>query len=215
MGSDEGYGCWKPYASSLDFKKLNFQRLKGVVELNQIGMAHRGRGTDGKISRSLYAHYERPMSASSERMIFGAKDIARSIGAEQAMGFEVVAANSSVLPGTPPSSYWSVLNGDVDGGSTAIPGVVLTDHPEEYGNKWYHSVYDSYYNDLNVEQICMVSQFGDVLNVHFAANRERECDCECAVAVFCALNRRPLCTRVYYTKCLCATPQITTRALCR
>merc|ERR550525_226359 len=90
-------------------------------------------------------------------MIDDAQSIATSISTEQSMGFEVLPANSTALPGTPPSAYWSILNGDVERGSTSIPGVVLTDHPEAYRNKWYHSVYDSYYNNLNVEQICMAA----------------------------------------------------------
>ena len=139
----------------MDFLKLNFSKIKAVVELNQIGMAHRG--SDNMISRTLYAHYERPMSAESERMIENAKEIASNISMEQSMGFEVLSANSSGLPGTPPSAYWSFLNGNVDGNSTLIPGIVLTDHAEQYRNNWYQSEYDSYYNNLNVEQICMVS----------------------------------------------------------
>ena len=49
------------------------------------------------------------------------------------------------------------MNGNIDEGSLDIPGIVLTDHPKEYRNKWYHSVYDSYYNNLNIEQICMAA----------------------------------------------------------
>ena len=78
------------------------------------------------------------------------------------MGFNVVAANSDDLPGTPPSSYWSFLNMINATNLTiplnfTIPGIVFTDHEKEYKNKWYHSVYDSYYNNLNIEQICMTS----------------------------------------------------------
>ena len=155
--SENGYGCWKPYASSLDFKKLNFSKIGGVVELSQIGMAQQNE--NGQIARTLYAHYERPMGERTASMVADAKHIASSISSEQSMGFGVETANSSDLPGTPPSAFWSFLNGNVDGSpsSLSMPGIVLSDHSEEYRNKWYHSVYDSYFNALNLEQICMAS----------------------------------------------------------
>eukprot|EP01083_Nonionella_stella_P000200 626_1 len=144
-----GNGCWQPYVSSMDFLKLNFSHISAIVELNQIGMAHKN-ANDNKVTRTLYAHYERNTNTSSQQLIDYAQAIARSISIEQSMGFGVESANSSDLPGTPPSSYWSFLNEKSD-----IAGIVLTDHPKEYRNKWYHSVFDSYYNNLNIEQICM------------------------------------------------------------
>lgn len=38
-----------------------------------------------------------------------------------------------------------------------IPGVILSDYHSKYSNKWYHSIYDSYYNSLDMEQICMTA----------------------------------------------------------
>lgn len=164
---DSGYGCWQPYASSLDFKKLNFSNIVGIVELSQIGMAEvKGDGDGDKVQRIIYAHYERNQDAAASTqvasMMHDAAWIAAQIASQESMGFAVKCANSSGLPGTPPSAYWSFLNGDIDATSSSrsslnIPGIVFTDHEMQYKNAWYHSVYDSYYNKLNIEQICMAS----------------------------------------------------------
>ena len=99
--SDTGYGCWKPYASSLDFKKLDFSKIKAVVELSEIGMADKT--NDNKITRTLYAHYERQVSDSSKHYTQSIIDevtrISQTISIEQSMGFAVKSANSSDLPG--------------------------------------------------------------------------------------------------------------------
>ena len=154
--SSTGFGCWQPYSSSLDFKKININNIKGIIELSQIGMA--SKGNDNKIERTLYAHYERDQiiynntNINNTMIINEAMNIASQISSEQSMGFQILSANNTDLPGTPPSAYWAFLNESLD-----IPGIVLTDHPSEFRNNWYHSIYDSYYNNLNVEQICMAS----------------------------------------------------------
>ena len=83
----------------------------------------------------------------------------------QQVGFEVKAADSLETPGTPPSSYWSFLNQ-----VSNLTGIVLTDHYDKYSNDWYHSVYDSYYNSLDVEQICMTATLFGRLIYKLASN---------------------------------------------
>eukprot|EP01084_Bolivina_argentea_P006397 12125_1 len=157
-----GYGCWEPYTSNMDFKKLNLSNINSIIELNQIGMSHKD-NDNNQIIRKLYAHYERESSQLSnnytQNIINNAQIIANKISLEQSMGFSIELANSTDLPGTPPSSYWSFLNSFLNNNNNnnIPPGIVLTDHPKQYRNKWYHSVYDSYYNNLNIEQICMTS----------------------------------------------------------
>ena len=162
MQSDYGFGCWEPYSSTLEYKKLNLSLIDFIIELNQIGISNENN------DRIIYTHYETKNNY-IDSVINDLKNISQIISEQKKIGYSIEEPITSINgTGTPPSSFWSFLDYNI-----SIPGIVLSDFETEYKNKWFHSVYDSFYNSLNMEQICMTSTLYARMLYKMAANDEQ------------------------------------------
>jgi len=135
-------GCWRPYATSLDFQKLNLENIDAFIEVNQVGMT--------TSERTLYIHREKTANAKTDLIIDALQNATETVTADYGCTIRVAEASSD-LPGVPPSSYWSFLNNDPD-----TPGVVLADHKANYTNPYWHSVFDTI-DQIEDGFLCQVS----------------------------------------------------------
>jgi len=87
------------------------------------------------LNSTLYIHTEHePPSREREKFVSSLLNISQGIS-----GINLVEVTPAYgTPGIPPSSAESFLSAD-----PSIPAIVLTDHPTQYINKYYNSIYDT------------------------------------------------------------------------
>ncbi|KYR03053.1 nicastrin [Tieghemostelium lacteum] len=129
VSSQDPTVCQQPVNYDMTFETIDFQRIKMIVELNQIGLPERTPN-----NQSLYyLHSYQPTTVSKQM-----QDV--FVGHNQDNGTEIQYLVSTATE-LPPSSTMSFLKFNPQ-----IQQVVVTDHNMEYRNPFYASHDDDVYN---------------------------------------------------------------------
>jgi len=126
--------CTEPYKPDLAFQDIKLENIIAAIEFNQIGLT-------SKVAPALFIHQQ-------TRNYDSVSNLLKLVSTGGDVEFRPV--NNTEQPGIPPSSLMSFLVANPN-----LPGVVVTDHEEQYTNMNFHSHSDTAeFNPLSNETLC-------------------------------------------------------------
>jgi len=119
--------CMDPYKYSVKFQDIQFEQIKKIVEVGQIGL-----------NQTVFLHRQRDGNPATDEIIERIKSTAANMSTPVPTG---LAADDT--PGIPPACSEAFLDTN-----SSIAVVVMTDHEGPFANKYWHSEFDSSLNML-------------------------------------------------------------------
>eukprot|EP00013_Stygamoeba_regulata_P025361 CAMPEP_0177652288 /NCGR_PEP_ID=MMETSP0447-20121125/13039_1 /TAXON_ID=0 /ORGANISM="Stygamoeba regulata, Strain BSH-02190019" /LENGTH=703 /DNA_ID=CAMNT_0019155501 /DNA_START=31 /DNA_END=2142 /DNA_ORIENTATION=+ len=113
--------CQDPYRSSLQFQDIRFEEIAMVLDVSQVAHSQ---------DRTFFMHRDSDTATSAEMI-----KVMQRMGEEVDLNMEIVNVDSR--KGLPPSTLQAFLLKD-----RTLPGVVLTEHRDQYVNRHYQSRLD-------------------------------------------------------------------------
>eukprot|EP01095_Lingulamoeba_sp_RSL-Kostka_P006121 TRINITY_DN1893_c0_g1_i1.p1 TRINITY_DN1893_c0_g1~~TRINITY_DN1893_c0_g1_i1.p1 ORF type:complete len:717 (-),score=190.22 TRINITY_DN1893_c0_g1_i1:41-2191(-) len=130
--------CSNPYRRNLKFESINPEKIKYIIELNQVGVKQ----DEINNNKNLYIHHDETNSNSINEF----REILENNGS-----YEELIINNSSISELPPSSLQTFLKK-----SSQFSGLVLSGFDKSYNNRYYHSRLDTIDN-IDPDLICKTS----------------------------------------------------------